>query len=138
MKKYELIDHTADIGLKVFGQDLFQLFQNAGYALFDIITDISRVRSREKRRFRLQRDCLEDLLVEWLNSLLYIFDTEFLLFCQFNVIRIKNSCLVVNAEGELFNEDIHPIKSTIKAVTYHNLNISEHNGIWQANVILDI
>ena len=138
MKKYELIDHTADIGLRIFGQDLSDLFRNAGYALFDIITDISKVSPRQKRRFSLQRDCMEELLVEWLNRLLYVFDTEQLLFSSFHVFEITDTRIEAEAAGELYNKDIHPVKTEVKAVTYHNLNITEVNGVWQATTVLDI
>jgi SHS2 domain-containing protein len=138
MKKYELIDHTADIGLRIFGQDLSDLFQNAGYALFDVITDISKVSPRQKRRFNLQRDCMEELLVEWLSSLLYVFDTEQLLFSSFQVFEISDTRLEAEAAGELYNKDFHPVKTEVKAVTYHNLNITEVNGVWQATTVLDI
>ncbi len=138
MKRYELIDHTADMGLKVFGRDLSELFSNAGYALFDIITDISKVSPREKRGFSLERDCLEELLVEWLGNLLYTFDTELLVFSRFNVIKINDTSLEAEAQGRYFNEQILPIETAVKAVTYHNLSITEQNGTWEATVILDI
>ena len=138
MKKYELIDHTADIGFRVFGQDHSELFQNAGYALFDVITDISRVSPLVMRRFSLQRNCMEELLVEWLSNLLYVFDTEQLLFCNFQVSKICDTGLEAEAAGELYSEDLHPIKTVVKAITYHCLNIANRNGVWQATTILDI
>jgi SHS2 domain-containing protein len=137
MKKYEHFDHTADIGVKVFGRNPAELFSNAGYALFDIITDISKVGPREKRRFSLERDCLEELLVEWLGNFLYIFDTELLVFSRFNVLKINDTSLEAEAEGEFLNEEILSIETAVKAVTYHNLSITEQNGIWEATVILD-
>jgi len=138
MKKYEIIDHTADIGIRAFGRDPSDLFQNAGYALFDVITDISKVRPVVMRRFSLQRDCMEELLVEWLSSLLYVFDTEQLLFVSFQVSEISDTGLEAEAAGELYNEDLHTLKTVVKAVTYHILNITERNGVWQATTVLDI
>lgn len=138
MKKYELMDHTADLGLRIFGKNHCELFQNAGYALFDVITDISQVSPRKKRSFQLQRDSIEELLVEWLNALLYVFDTELFLFGSFLVSRIDNSRLIAEAEGECLNPAVHTIKTGIKAVTYHNLKIYKNKGGWQATVVLDI
>ncbi|MCX5900800.1 MAG: archease, partial [Proteobacteria bacterium] len=66
MKKYELFDHTADMGLRVYGPSLAGLFENAGFALFDVLTDTARVKPRQTRRFELRRDNVEELLVEWL------------------------------------------------------------------------
>ena len=138
MKKYEQTDHTADIGLKIFGNSLLDLFANAGYALCDSLTDISKVIPATKQTFCLQRDSTEELLVEWMGDLLYAFETEGLLFSRFNIISINKNSLSAEAEGEFFNSEIHFIKNGVKAVTYHNLKIEEKNGLWQAEVVLDI
>ena len=137
-KKYELVDHTADVGLRIFGASPAELFQNAGYALFDVITDIATVTPRHRRRFRLERDCLEELLVEWLGSLLYVFDTELVLFSSFSVLEMNEKTLVADAGGEALREAEHIIKTPVKAITYHCLRIEEQSGIWTATVILDV
>lgn len=138
MKKYEQTDHTADIGLRIFGNSLPALFANAGYALFDTLTDISKVSPATKQVFRFQRDSAEELLVEWMGALLYTFETEDLLFNRFNIISINKNSLSAEAEGEFFNSAVHTIKNSVKAVTYHKLKIEEKNGRWQAEVVLDI
>ncbi len=138
MQRYEFLDHTADIGIRIFGKNPAELFQNAGCALFDSITILSKVTPKATRRFNLQRDCLEELLVEWLGSLLYVFDTELFLFSSFTVNKIDDNCLCAEARGEPFNKDIHIIKTAVKAVTYHNLSISKKNEICEAIVVLDV
>ena len=138
MKKYEQTDHTADIGLKIFGNSLPDLFANAGYALCDTLTDISKINPTTKQTFLLQRDTTEELLVEWMGNLLYIFETEGLLFNSFNIKSINKNSLSAEAEGEFFNSAIHTIKNGVKAVTYHKLKIEEKSGLWQAEVVLDI
>jgi SHS2 domain-containing protein len=138
VKKYQQTDHTADIGLKIFGNSLFDLFANAAYALCDTLTDISKVTPATKQTFCLQRDSTEELLVEWMGDLLYTFETEGLLFSRFNIISIKENSLSAEAEGEFFNSAVHTIKNGVKAVTYHKLKIEEKSGLWQAEVVLDI
>ena len=138
MKKYEQTDHTSDIGLRIFGKSLPDLFTNAGYALCDTLADLSKVNPVKKETFSLQRDSVEELLVEWMGALLFSFETENLLFKKFSIISIDNNTLTAEAEGEIFNKNIHTIKNVIKAVTYHKLKIEEKNGFWQAAVILDI
>ena len=98
MKKYEQTDHTADIGLKIFGNSLPDLFANAGYALSDTLTDTSKVIPATKKAFRLQRDSREELLVEWMGDLLYTFETEGLIFSRFNIISVKKNSLSAEAE----------------------------------------
>jgi SHS2 domain-containing protein len=138
VKKYEQTDHTADIGLRIFGKSLPDLFANAGYALCDTLSDLSQVNPVKKETFSLQRDSVEELLVEWMGVLLFSFETENLLFKNFCIISIDNHTLTAEAGGDIFNNDIHTIKNVIKAVTYHQLKIEETNGLWQAEVILDI
>ena len=138
MKKYELFDHTADMGLRVYGPSLAGLFENAGFALFDVLTDTARVKPRQTRRFELRRDNVEELLVEWLGSLLYEFDAGRLLFSRFSVEHIDGLWLAASARGEQFSPGCHEIKTRLKAVTYHGLSIRQENGLWQATVVMDV
>ncbi len=138
MQRYEFFDHTADIGIHVFGRSLPELFENAGFALFDIITDIEAVREREKRSFALQRDTVDELLVEWLGRLLFINATGLFLFRRFHVLQIDGKSLQAEAWGEPLQDALHTIKTEVKAVTYHNLKVYEEQGLWHATVVLDI
>ena len=138
MKKYEFFDHTADMGLRVYGHSLADLFENAGFALFDVLTDTARVQPRQTQRFALQRDNVEELLVEWLGSLLYAFDTAGTLFNRFCVEHIDGLSITATASGEPFDPGCHELKMAVKAVTYHSLSIRQENGLWQATVVIDI
>ena len=138
MKKYEFFDHTADMGLRIYGSSLAALFENAGYALFDAMTDTARVKPRQTLRFRLRRDNMEELLVEWLGSLLYEFDTAGLLFSRFSVEHIDALSLAAGACGEPLQPGVHELKAAVKAVTYHGLSIRRENGLWQATVVIDV
>ena len=137
MKRYEFFDHTADIGIHIFGRSMPELFENAGFALFDIITDIETVREREKRSFALQRDSLDELLVEWLGRLLFISATELFLFRRFHVVQIDGESMQAEAWGEPMQDALHIIKTEVKAVTYHKLKVYEEQGLWHATVVLD-
>ena len=138
MKRYEFFDHTADIGIHIFGRSMPELFENAGFALFDIITDIAAVREQEMRRFALQRDSLDELLVEWLGRLLFISSTELFLFRRFHVVQIDGESMQAEAWGEPMQDALHIIKTEVKAVTYHKLKVYEEQGLWHATVVLDI
>jgi SHS2 domain-containing protein len=138
MKKYEFFDHTADLGLRIYGSSLAELFENAGFALFDVLTDTGRVRPRQTLRLELQRDNTEELLVEWLGSLLYGFDAQGLLFSRFTVERIDGLSLAATAYGEPFQPGCHELKTAVKAVTYHGLSVRQENGLWQATIVIDV
>ena len=135
---YELIDHTADIGVRVQGQTMPELFEHAALALFDVMVDISSVQPVMQRTFTCRRDSCEELLVEWLGSLLYVFDTERVLFSRFSVEMIEPTMLVALADGEFYDAARHELKTLIKAVTYHNLCVRQLADGYEASLIFDV
>ena len=138
MKKYELIDHTADVGIKAYGKTLSESFENAAKAMFDIITDESEIESTGQYDIELSNDDLEQLLVDFLSELLYLHDTKNLVFGFFKVdIDEKEKKLEAKVCGEKFDLSKHKIGSEIKAVTYHMLEIKK-NKKFTVQVLFDI
>jgi SHS2 domain-containing protein len=134
---YELIDHTADIGVRVHGQTMPELFENAAFALFDVMFDISGVQPVLEREFICRRDSYEELLVEWLGNLLYVFDTERIVFSRFRVEQLGGQFLSARTSGEYYDANRHELKTLIKAVTYHSLCVQPTQAGFEATVILD-
>jgi len=138
MKRFEILDHTADIGLVIYGENLKALFENAGEAFFRLITDLRKVRRRVERRINIGRESLDRLMVDWLSELLYLHDVENLLFKGFKVESVGKDGLKAIVKGEPFREGVHVIKTEVKAVTYHRIEVRQENGRWRAQVILDL
>ena len=86
---YELLDHTADMGIRVWADDVKGLFQEAARALFDIITDLEKVEARLDREVAVQGSGQEELMVAWLSELLYLHEVEELLFCDFALSEVN-------------------------------------------------
>jgi SHS2 domain-containing protein len=137
-KRFEILDHTADIGIIVHGENLKALFENAGEAFFHLITDLRKVRRRTERRINLGGESLDRLMVDWLSELLYLHDVENLLFKGFNVESVGEDGLRAIVKGEPFQEGVHVIKTEVKAVTYHQIEVRQENGRWRAQVIFDL
>jgi SHS2 domain-containing protein len=135
---YELLDHTGDLGIRVWAADVKGVFQEAARAIFAIITDIDKVEVHVNRKVTVKASTLEELLVAWLSELLYLHEVKGLLFCDFALTEINEGSVRGVAMGEEFDEGRHAIKTSIKAVTYHQLEIQEQDGRWQAQVIFDI
>lgn len=135
---YELIDHTGDLGLKIRSADLKSLFCEAATALFDVISDLDLIEVREEREISVVGMDNEELLVAWLNELLYLHEVERLLFRDFKIIEIGEGKLKGTAGGEVLREEYHIIKTAIKAVTYHQLEVRKENGGWSGRIIFDI
>ena len=137
VKKFELIDHTADIGIAAYGADLKETFANAAYGLFSLMVDLDDVSESLCREARVTADNREDLLVEWLNDLIYIFDVDNVLLKRFEITRLTDKSLRAKCFGEKIDPQRHRIKMGIKAATYHMLQVEEGNG-FRAQVLLDI
>jgi len=133
---YEVLSHTAETGIKAYGRDLNQAFSNAAKATFWLLTDPNLITPTREIEISLQSSNVRELLVDWLNELLFYFETEGLVFSQFDV-RISGASLKASAKGEEFKADKHPIKTQIKATTYHNLEVWS-NGQASVQVYFDV
>jgi SHS2 domain-containing protein len=137
-KNYEVLDHTADMGLIVYGEDLKSLFENAGEAFFHLITDLKKVKPRIERQINIGEESLDRLMVDWLSELLYLHDVESLLFKRFKIESVGEGGLRGFVKGERFQEGVHVIKTEVKAVTYHQIEVQQKNGRWRAQIIFDL
>ena len=134
---FQFIDHTADAGILVKAPTLEGMFETAALGFSALITRVDSLNCLIQRQFRLQEEDMETLLVSWLQELLYLLDTEDLIFGRFQV-NLKNLVLEATAWGEVFDPEIHTMKTEIKAVTYHQLEVVEDEEGWKAQVIFDI
>ena len=141
---YELLEHTADLGVVVTAPTLEGLYAEALRALTDCITEVAAVAPREGRRIGLAAADRELLLVDWLGEALYLFETEGLVFSAAEV-ELQGgredgaaARLEARLHGESFDSRRHPLKVQIKAVTYHGLEVRETEEGWRARVIFDI
>ena len=137
-KPFQTIDHTADIGIRAFGEDLPEAFANAAKGMFSLITDLRKVRAEITFDLEVSAPQQSALLVEWLNELLYRFEVEHLLFRRFIISDLGATGLKAVAFGEKIDLRRHQLKRDIKAATYHGLKIESGQRGYQIEVILDI
>lgn len=139
-KNYELIEHTADIGIRVKGSDLKELFKNAALSMFDIIAELNPNAKQQtpnaKIKIKQKADNREELFINWLNELLSLSATKEKIFCEFKF-RNLDEC---NLEAEAVGCDIkdYKVNTEIKAATYHGLKLERVKSGWQAEVIFDV
>jgi SHS2 domain-containing protein len=135
---YRIFAHTADAGLHVEADTLDTLFAEAARALGSLIVpNVQQVEPRREREFHLAADQPDFLLVDWLQELLYTFETERLIFREFAV-SIDASGLHATARGETVDEHRHQLEHEVKAITYHRLRVEQTPQGWVAEVIVDI
>lgn len=134
MARYEVLDHTADIGIRAYGGTLPEIFSSAAAGMFSLITE-SEVSGTGELAIELEADDVEQLLVDWLSELLFAFDSKGLLFSGFEV-DIEGRALHARVRGESYDPERHRLEREIKAVTYHMLEVNLEKGY--AQVIFDI
>jgi len=135
-KRFQLIEHTADVGLVAYGETLAKAFANAAYGLFSIIAELKTVKETETRQLELSEEDPEALLFEWLNSLIYLFDVEMILFKRFEITDFDGCRLRAVCYGEKYDPSRHQLKTGVKAATYHMLKVDGEKN--QVQVIFDI
>ena len=137
-KDFEVINHTADVGVVAYGANLSQAFANAARALFSLITEPESVKETLSWDIELRAPDEESLLVEWLNELIYLFDTEHILFGRFEISELGGGRLRARGYGEKVSSR-HQLKTGIKAATYHMLSVSQdEDNVYRVKVIFDI
>ena len=137
MKKFEYFEATADIGLKAYGKDMNEAFENAGLAIFNIISDTSNIDPSNEIEFEVASEDDVSLLYDYLEELLFYHETEFMLFSEFQVEIDENFHLRARIKGEEINWDKHERKTEIKAITFHKMAVRKTDHV-EVQAIVDL
>lgn len=135
MERYILVDHTADLMVRAFGETLEECFANAAYALFDQTVDLSGIGTGEETEIRASGIDDEDRLYSFLSEMLFIEDCDNLILKEFEV-SFDGDDVVCKAKGETLDRSRHRIRSEVKAVTYHMMEIDRNTP--SVTVIFDV
>lgn len=147
LKKFEFIDHPSDIGIRFEAENLKEIFEYCAWGMFSIMCNIKKVKPAVKKLIKINENVkvrLEDLLVLWLEKLLYIYEVKEMLFCRFNINRLETEGRKAVLDAEIFGEKIdisrHEVSVSIKAPTYHMLQLFKDNstGDWTCQVVFDV
>ncbi len=140
-KPFEFLEHTADVYIAAYGKNLEEVFENAAMALFEVMTDASKIEQSfvENIEVRATDECA--LLYNWIELFLIKFEVENKIFSGFEVDKIRKSGSEFLLSSKIYGEDFdpakHPSKIGVKAITYHKMEI-KHNDFFMARFILDI
>ncbi len=137
-EKYHLIDHTADFGIHVSGTDSKDLFANAALALFDVITDIDSLTGQNSCHMEVSGEDWSDLMVNWLREILYLWNGKERLVKSVNISALSANNLSAKVVFDPYDPDRHTVKTEIKAVTYHQIQVKRTPSGWSARIIFDI
>ncbi len=132
MPKFINLEHTADIKIRAYGDNLNTLFQNAAFAMFSQIYK-AEVKPEITREIKIKSVDQESLLVDFLSELLTLSDQYNEIYNTFKL-EIKD----FEIKGEISGQAVKSFDEEIKAVTYHELKITKNKNIWTAEIVFDI
>ena len=141
MKRYKLLNHTADIRVAVWGKNRKELFANAVGAMFDVMIDIHEdeiIKPLEEKTVKITGNDLEDTLINFLREALYLFNGQDWLVIACDPLELTTNKIIARLQGEPYNRQKNLLKTEIKAVTYHGLSVNKSNKSWQAKVVFDV
>jgi SHS2 domain-containing protein len=135
---FEVLEHTADVGLRVHGRSLPELFANAGLGLMELAVEEQSIQPKERLTLAASGADNEELLVNWLSEILYFVDAEGWLFCRFSVNKMEDHGLQGEGWGQRRDPASRSRAVAVKAVTYHQVSVSRVGAGWEAVVYFDI
>lgn len=135
---FEVLEHTADTGIRVRGQDLKELFANAAFGMISIMADPEAVNQTNRLPVDIEGEDLPELLVAWLNEIIYLIEAKEMLFSRFAIESLSTGRLVGAVVGEAIDPARHDLRAQIKACTYHDLKLGKEDSHWVAEVIFDV
>jgi SHS2 domain-containing protein len=141
MAGFRFLEHVSDVYIEAVGETLEEAFNQAACAVFETMTDLASIESKEKRAVNIKAEDLESLLFEWINWFLYLLDVDQLLFSKFEIKirKVKGGySLIGDCWGEEFNPEKHPSKTEIKAPTYSLMEIIQEPSLVTLRFVVDI
>jgi SHS2 domain-containing protein len=135
---YEFFEHTADVGVRAWGGSLTELFEQAAAGFINAMFDPCTIRRRRVRQVTAAGQSPEELLVAWLEEILFAFDAERFAPAAASVASIEGG----EVRGELWGEDFDPsrhrVRQAVKAVTYSDLRIEKRGDLYEVRIVFDV
>jgi SHS2 domain-containing protein len=135
---FEVFDHTADVGIQAYGQTLAELFMHAAQGMESLLVPPEQVRTAVHREITVEGHDTLSLLIAWLNELIFLFDTEYLLFRDFELSALSETSLTARAFGEPYDSTRHELSCGIKAATWHEAAVIDIAEGYSARIIFDL
>jgi protein archease len=136
--EFELLEHTSDIGILARGRNREEALIAVSHGLVSILVNPTEFRASEERYFKAPGPDEDAQIVNWLNEILFFFDTEDMVFVQFAIDSWTSSEITGRAKGERFDIDRHELRTAVKAVTYHQFQSHAAEKGWEIRVFVDV
>jgi SHS2 domain-containing protein len=137
-KKYRLMARQSALAVKVVGNSQADLFANSAFALFDVMTDVEKIELKEHLPLEVEGVDRDDLMVNWMRELLYLYQGSGYLLREFQVREVKDTLVKAEVCGEKIDPDRHEIKKEVAAVAYHQSRMEKTGNQWTAQLVFEV
>jgi SHS2 domain-containing protein len=138
-KKYRITKHQSELAVKVVGDSQADLFANSAYTLFDVmVADLDKVDCKEHIPLEVEGTDRDDLMVNWMRELLYLYQGSGYLLREFQIREVKDAIVKAEVSGEKIDPDRHEIKQEIAAIAFHKSRMDKTGNQWTAQVIFEV
>ena len=138
MKTHRLFDHTADVGIDAEATTAAELFEALAEGLAEVICPPGTVEAERAVHVEVAAEDREGLVVDFLNRVLHIIETERFLVAKVSVSRADDRAVSADVYGQTYDPARHDWAREVKAVTYHQLKVAREGDTWRGRVILDL
>jgi len=138
-KKYRLTRHQSELAVRVTGDSQADLFANSAWALFDVMmADVDKIQTLERLPLEVEGTDRDDLMVNWMRELLYLYQGSGYLLREFRISEVKDTVVKAEVAGEKLDPDRHEIKQEIAAVAFHKSRMEKTGNQWTAHLIFEV
>jgi SHS2 domain-containing protein len=137
-KKYRITKHQTELAVRITGNSQADLFANSALALFDVMTEPTAIEVKERIALEVEGNDRDDLMVNWMRELLYLYQGSGYLLKEFKISQVKDTIVKAEVCGEKIDPDRHEIKQEIAAVAFHKSRIEKTGNQWIAQVIFEL
>jgi SHS2 domain-containing protein len=136
--KYRLTRRQSELAVRVTGNSQADLFANSAFALFDVMADVDKIEVKERINLEVEGTDRDDLMVNWMRELLYLYQGSGYLLREFNIREVKDTSVKAEVCGEKIDPDRHEVKQEIGAVAFHKSRMEKTGDQWTAQVIFEL
>lgn len=137
-KKYRVTKHHSELAVRITGSSQADLFANSAYTLFDVMTDPTAIEIKERIPLEVEGSDRDDLMVNWMRELLYLYQGSGYLLKEFKISQVKDTIVKAEVCGEKIDPDRHEIKQEIAAVAFHKSRMEKTGNQWIAQLIFEL
>jgi SHS2 domain-containing protein len=137
-KNYRLNKRQSEIAVRVVGNSQADLFANSAFALFDVMVEMQAIEARERLPLEIEGSDRDDLMVNWLRELLYLYQGSGYVLREFHIREVKDTVVKAEVAGEKIDPDRHEIKQEIASVAFHKSRMDKTGDQWTAHLIFEL